>query len=69
MEKLRFYSRLINEAYFSRSENTLKLFLVGGRERTFKDVPEAIVNEMIGASSPGQYYLDHIRKKFKRDLF
>lgn len=66
---MRVNSRLIDEVYFSSRDKILQVYLMDGEKRTFKDVPESIVNEMISASSPGQYYLDHIRRKFQRRVF
>ena len=34
--------------------------------RLFKEVPPHITGELVSAPSPGQYHIDHIRKRFPR---
>lgn len=44
----------------------LRLCFKSGDERVFQNVPEDIVKALVASSSPGEYYLNHIRENFQR---
>ena len=66
MKKLPVHSRIISAVYFSQDGGQLQICFKNGEERRFADVTEDAVQAMIDAPSPGQHYIDHIRKSFRR---
>ena len=59
-------SRMIQSVYFSQEDGQLLLRFMNGEVRRFEGVGSEIVQEMCDAPSPGHFYLDHIRKSFRR---
>lgn len=66
MQSLPVQSRIIKTVYFSPENGRLLIRFKNGEERHFADVPEVVVKTLVQAPSPGQYYLDVIRKQFPR---
>ncbi|MDR6668567.1 KTSC domain-containing protein [Rhizobium sp. 1399] len=59
-------SRIIQNVYFSQEDGRLRICFRNGEERLFEDVPADDVSTMVMAPSPGQYYIDRIRKRYRR---
>jgi hypothetical protein len=59
-------SRIIQNVYFSQEDGRLRICFRNGEERLFEGVPVDDVNTMVAAPSPGQYYIDQIRKRYRR---
>jgi hypothetical protein len=59
-------SRIIDAIYFDPADGQLRLLFKNGEDRLFTGVPQYDVQAMVDASSPGQYYIDHIRTRFRR---
>lgn len=59
-------SRMIEAVYFSKEDGRLQLRFRNGEERVFAGVAEADAAALVSAPSPGQYYLDHIRTRYRR---
>ena len=66
MKKIPIKSKIVSSIQFSSEDGKLRIFFRNGEERLFTDVPESIVEEMVTASSPGNYYIEHIRTNFRR---
>lgn len=66
MKELPVKSRIIKSAYFSPLDGQLRLCFKNGEDRLFTGVPEHDAQALVEAPSPGQYYIDHIRTRFKR---
>ena len=59
-------SRIIQNVYFSQEDGRLRICFRNGEERLFEGVPADDVRTMVMAPSPGQYYIDRIRKRYRR---
>ncbi|MDM9623706.1 KTSC domain-containing protein [Rhizobium sp. S96] len=66
MEPLTVKSTLIDAVYFSQEDGRLRVCLSNGQERQFEGVAESEVIAMVTSQSPGQYYLENVRGRFKR---
>ena len=66
MKEIPVSSRIIQSIYFSPEDGQLRLRFRNGEDRLFTGVPEYDVQAMAEAPSPGQYYIDHIRTRFRR---
>lgn len=66
MEPLTVKSTLIDAVYFSQEDGRLRVCLSNGEERQFEGVAEADVIAMVTSRSPGQYYIENVRGRFKR---
>lgn len=66
MKRLSVNSRIIQHVYFSQDDGQLHICFKNGEERLFIGVPECEVEAMCKAKSPGQHYIDRIRKQYKR---
>lgn len=59
-------SQLIDAVEYNEQMRMLRISLVDGSKRIFSDVPKSIVDNLITAQSPGNFYIDHIRRHFPR---
>lgn len=59
-------SALIDAVYFSQEDGRLRVCLNNGEERMFEGVAEAHVIAMVTSESPGKYYMQNVRTRFKR---
>lgn len=59
-------SRMIKAIYYSQEDGGLRLCFANGEERRFTDVSYQEVSDMVLAPSPGQHYLKHGRRTFRR---
>ncbi|MBW9056298.1 KTSC domain-containing protein [Rhizobium mesosinicum] len=59
-------SRIIQNVYFSQEDGRLRIRFRNGEERLFDGVPADDVSTMVAAPSPGQYYIDRIRTRYRR---
>ncbi|MBB3309508.1 hypothetical protein FHT78_001237 [Rhizobium sp. BK196] len=59
-------SRIIQNVYFSQEDGRLRIRFRNGEERLFDGVPASDVSTMVAAPSPGQYYIDRIRTRYRR---
>lgn len=59
-------SQLIDAVEYNEQRRMLRLSLVDGSKRIFSEVPKTIVENLIAAQSPGNFYIDHIRSQFPR---
>jgi len=59
-------SALIDAVYFSQEDGRLRVCLSNGEDRTFEGVNEAHVIAMVTSHSPGKYYMQNVRPRFKR---
>jgi hypothetical protein len=66
MKPLLVKSTLIDAVYFSQEDGRLRVCLNNGEERMFEGVAEAHVIAMVTAESPGKYYLQNVRNRYKR---
>lgn len=66
MEKLSVKSKIIKSVYFSQEDGLLRICFKNGQERLFEGVPSSEARAMTAAPSPGNYYLDRIRPRFRR---
>lgn len=66
MKNVPVHSRIIQSVYFSPVDGRLRICFKNGEERQFIGVAEHEVVSLCGAASPGQHYIDHIRKRFTR---
>ncbi|OLP58419.1 KTSC domain-containing protein [Xaviernesmea oryzae] len=66
MQHLPVKSRIIDSVYFSQEDGQLRICFKNGEERRFAEVQETEVLAMCEARSPGQYYIDNIRTRFRR---
>jgi hypothetical protein len=66
MKNLPVQSRIIKSVHFSQEDGRLLICFKSGEQRLFEGVLEKQALSMVRAPSPGQYYLDHIRTKYKR---
>jgi hypothetical protein len=66
MKEIFIKSHIITGLAYDASRNTLKLVFKNSQVRLFSGVPANVVGELVAAPSPGQFYIDHIRKNFTR---
>ncbi len=66
MEELPVTSRIIKSVYYSQEDGQLRICFKNGEERLFTGVPKDEAEAMVSATSPGQHYIEHIRKRFTR---
>jgi hypothetical protein len=66
VEELSVESKIIKSVYFSQEDGRLRICFKNGEERLFEGVPSSEVHAMTVAPSPGHYYLDRIRTRFRR---
>lgn len=66
MKQIAVNSRIISALYFSPKDGQLRICFKNGEERRFADVTEGAVEAMVEAPSPGQHYIDHIRRQYRR---
>jgi hypothetical protein len=66
MQELQVRSRIISSVYFDPNDGRLRIVFRNGEERIFGKVPERSALELVSAPSPGNYYIDHIRTRFRR---
>ncbi|MNL48817.1 hypothetical protein D3C87_1717010 [compost metagenome] len=66
MKQLAVTSKIIKSVYFSPNDGQLRICFKNGEERNFRDVPEAEVNAMCAAPSPGQHYISNISRQYPR---
>ncbi|MDM9626643.1 KTSC domain-containing protein [Rhizobium sp. S152] len=66
MEPLTVKSTLIDAVYFSQEDGRLRVCLSNGEERQFEGVAESDVIAMVTSQSPGQYYIQNVRSRFRR---
>lgn len=59
-------SRIIKGVFFSQDDGKLRIWFKNGEIRDFTGVPKSEVVAMCEAESPGQHYIDRIRKQFPR---
>jgi 4-amino-4-deoxy-L-arabinose transferase-like glycosyltransferase len=64
--EMQLQSRLIKSIYFSPETGTLRVCFRNGEERAFDHVPPEEVMEMVQSPSPGQHYLEKVRKNYPR---
>ena len=66
VEELSVTSKIIKSVYFSQEDGRLRICFKNGEERLFEGVPSSEAHAMTVAPSPGHYYLDRIRTRFRR---
>jgi hypothetical protein len=66
VEELSVKSKIIKTVYFSQEDGRLRICFKNGEERLFEGVPSSEAHAMTAAPSPGHYYLDRIRTRFRR---
>jgi hypothetical protein len=66
MQEIAIKSKIITALAYDDSCGKLQIIFKNCEMRLFKAVPPHVVAELISAPSPGQYYIDHIRKSFAR---
>jgi hypothetical protein len=66
MKELQVRSRIISSVYFDPRDGKLRILFRNGEVRLFDSVPECEAVEMVNSSSPGNYYIEHIRTRFRR---
>jgi hypothetical protein len=66
VEELSVKSKIIKSVYFSQEDGRLRICFKNGEERLFEGVPSSEAHAMTVAPSPGHYYLDRIRTRFRR---
>jgi hypothetical protein len=66
VEELSVKSKIIKSVYFSQDDGRLRICFKNGEERLFEGVPSSEAHAMTVAPSPGHYYLDRIRTRFRR---
>nr|WP_246647996.1 KTSC domain-containing protein [Rhizobium laguerreae] len=66
VEELSVKSKIIKTVYFSQEDGRLRICFKNGEERLFEGVPSSEAHAMTVAPSPGHYYLDRIRTRFRR---
>lgn len=66
MEELPVNSQIIESVYFSANDGKLRIVFKNGEERIFGDVPHRRASELVKAASPGRYYIDKIKPRFRR---
>jgi hypothetical protein len=66
MKPVEVRSALIDAVYFSQEDGKLRVCLNNGEERMFEGVNEAHVIAMVTSESPGKYYMQNVRTRFKR---
>lgn len=57
-------SKLIEGASYDQITRVLTLHLTTGQRREYVDVPSGVLDELVGARSPGSYYTQEIKPKF-----
>jgi hypothetical protein len=57
-------SKLIESVSYDEATRRLRLYLTNGAKREFIDVPQDVVDGLIGASSAGRFYFSSIRHKY-----
>jgi hypothetical protein len=65
MQPVPVQSTLIDAVYFSQEDGRLRVCLNNGQERLFEGVAESHVIAMVTAKSPGKYYLENVRSRYK----
>ena len=66
MHQLPVTSKAINSVYFDPNDGRLRIRFHNGESRLFAGVSEADAAALVAAPSPGQHYVEHIRKQFPR---
>ena len=66
MQKLPIQSRIIESAYFHPEDGQLQIRFRNGEEGRFEGLAQSDAAALCAAPSPGQHYLEHIRKRFRR---
>lgn len=66
MQQVPVSSKIIKEVYFSQDDGKLHIRFKNGQERRFEGVTTEAVSALCEAKSPGQYYIDIIRTRFRR---
>ena len=59
-------SRLIQSMHFSQTDGRLRIRLSDGRERLFEGVTAGEALAFVASPSPGTYYMNDFKKRFKR---
>lgn len=66
MAKLPVTSAMIHAVYFNPEDGRLRIRFKNGEDRLFDGVPAEEALSLVTAPSPGSYYLENIRTKFRR---
>ena len=66
MKELQVRSRIITSVYFDPEDGKLRILFRNGEVRLFDSVPESEALGMVNSPSPGNYYIEHIRTRFRR---
>jgi hypothetical protein len=59
-------SRIISSLAYDSDGRKLHIVFKNKQVRLFADVPPHVVRDMVSSQSPGQFYIEHIRKNFAR---
>jgi hypothetical protein len=59
-------SRIIASLAYDSERRKLHIVFKNNEVRLFAGVPQKVVSDMVSSPSPGQFYIDHIRKNFER---
>lgn len=66
MRRIPVRSRMIKTIAFDEVEKELEIYFHNGKVRYVSGISTEVVAALLLAASPGNYYLDHIRKQYPR---
>lgn len=66
MKEVHVESRIISRLAYDSHGRMLYIVFKNKEQRLFRGVPPHVVSEMASSHSPGQFYIDRIRKNFER---
>ena len=58
-------SKLIDAIAYDEKTQRLRIFMSNGQRREYQDVPATVVRKLAAARSPGHFYANEIRGKYR----
>ncbi|NLS03696.1 KTSC domain-containing protein [Rhizobium sp. P32RR-XVIII] len=58
-------SKLIDAIAYDEKTQRLRIFMSNGQRREYQDVPASVVRKLAAARSPGHFYSNEIRGKYR----
>ena len=66
MQDISIKSKIITGLAYDEAYRKLRIVFKNSKVRQFSEVPAHVVQQLVAAPSPGQFYIDHIRNNFAR---
>jgi hypothetical protein len=65
MDRVRVRSSNLASVGYDAEEGILEIVFLNGRIYEYYRVPEDVFQGLVSASSPGQYFADHVRDRYR----